>query len=126
MRKIELGKNPESFEKEITVRLPEGGTTKMKVLFKYRTRKQMAQYLNELTASGSKFIEDSELKDVITTIDDNIKSDADTLMLTLAGWGLSHEFNRENVEQFCDEMPDAALDIMDAYVAGNNETRLGN
>lgn len=126
MRKIELGKNPENFEKEITVRLPEGGTTKMKVLFKYRTRKEMANYLNELSTSGAEFLDVAESKDVVETIEDNIKSDAATLMLTLDGWGLSHEFNRENVEQFCDELPDAALDIIDAYVAGNNETRLGN
>lgn len=126
MRKIVLGQNPKNFNRTIDVRLPEGGTTKMTVSFIYRTRKEMASFLDEISKFAEANLNQSDLKSVIATIDDNIKSDADSLMLSIDGWELEHEFNRKHVEQFCNEMPDAALDIIDSYVSGTGEVRLGN
>lgn len=125
MRKIVLGQTPKNFKRLVTVTLPDGEQTEMGVTFKYRTRTEvakLAENISAITAEGKDVNINSYSEFVLVGVED----DADALMQVLDDWDLESEFNRENVVQFCDEMPQAGLDILQSYFYGSSEKRQGN
>lgn len=125
MRKIVLGQTPKNFHRLVTVTLPDGEQTEMGVTFKYRTRTELAKFAEKISS------EDAEGKSAsINTFSDfvltSVEDDAKALMEALDDWDLESEFNLKNATRFCDEMPQAALDILQDYFFSSTKARKGN
>jgi len=54
------------------------------------------------------------------------ETNADYIMKVMDGWDLDVEFSRDAVAQLCDEIPAAAMAIMNTYRSAITEGRLGN
>lgn len=131
MAKITLGKRPRVFKKTITVPMLEGGEGSVEVVYKYRTRTEFGAFVDELISDAgtpppaSQADEDVKfsLESALTATRDK---NADYIMRIAEGWNLDIEFSRDSVVQMCDELPGAALQIIDSYRAAITEGRLGN
>lgn len=125
MRKIVLGQTPKNFHRLVTVTLPDGEQTEMGVTFKYRTRTELAKFADDVFTEGNKEKSASinTISDVVLT---SVEDDAKALMEALDGWDLESEFNLKNATRFCDEMPQAALDILQNYFFSSTKARKGN
>lgn len=130
MAKIILGKRPKSFKRTITIDLVEGGKGSIEVSYLYRTRSEFGQFIDELMeASGVKMADQSE-EEVKFSLEEALKrtleTNADYIMKIADGWNLDVEFSRAAVAQLCDELPGAALQIINQYRTAITEGRLGN
>jgi len=131
MAKIVLGKRPESFKKIIKVPMLEGGEGTIEMVYKYRTRTEFGAFVDEMIAAAgtappvSQSDEDVSfsLERALTATRDK---NADYIMAIAAGWNLDVEFSRDAAVQLCDELPGAAIAIIDSYRAAVSEGRLGN
>lgn len=127
MSKVILGARPKNFAAVVTVTLLDGSTGTIPVTFKYRTKKEFGEFVDammkdagqEATAAGEEF---SMARLQSLTVEKN----ADYLLEALDGWGLDKDFNREHLVQLCDELPAAAVAIMDRYREAVTQGRLGN
>ncbi|MFD0669722.1 phage tail assembly chaperone [Ramlibacter sp. MAHUQ-53] len=130
MAKIVLGKRPKNFKRSITVDLPEGGKGGIEVSFIYRTRTEFGAFVDELmNSAGVKQTGQSD-EEVKFSLEDALSktrdSNADYILKIADGWNLDEDFSRANVAQLCDELPGAALQIIEAYRVAITEGRLGN
>lgn len=138
--KIILGKRPKSFKRTVTFPMPGEEAGSIEVVFKYRTRLEVAQLDDELQAKikadaeaeVSRMKEAIEKKQVITeptqaeiTARQNAYN-VEYLMKTVEGWNLDIPFDREAVEQLVDELPAAVGAIASDYRLALREGRLGN
>lgn len=130
MAKIRLGSRPKNFRRSITVTLPEGGKGVMEVSYIYRTRTEFGEFVDSLmkdagvpqTGQTGEEVAFSLAVALAKTRDAN----ADYILRIIDGWNLDEEFSRDSVAQLCDELPGAALEIMDQYRSAIVEGRLGN
>lgn len=130
MAKIILGKRPKSFKRIITVDLLEGGKGTIEVSYLYRTRSEFGQFVDELMEAAGVKLESQTDDDVKFSLAEALKrtleTNADYIMKIADGWNLDVEFSRDAVAQLCDELPGAALQIIDQYRTAITEGRLGN
>jgi len=127
MSKVILGARPKNFAAVVTVTMLDGTTGTIPVSFKYRTKKEFGEFVDammkdagqEITTTGEEF---SMARLQSLTVEKN----ADYLLEALDGWGLDQEFGRESLVQLCDELPGAAVAIMDRYREAVTQGRLGN
>ena len=130
MAKIILGKRPKSFKRIITVDLLEGGKGTIEVSYLYRTRSEFGQFVDELMEAAGVKLENQTDDDVKFSLAEALKrtldTNADYIMKIADGWNLDVEFSRDAVAQLCDELPGAALQIIDQYRTAITEGRLGN
>lgn len=146
MSKVFLGKCPKTFPKTIiTVALPTGGDGDIGVVFKYRTRSQYGAFVDGIfkaagvdapdlavdpsvavgadgPAKSQQVFQFSLAQSLAKTIEKN----ADFILDAVDSWDLPHEFTRASVEQLCDEVPGAALAVIERYRLACIEGRLGN
>lgn len=139
-QKITLGKRPESFSKEVTFPMLDGSTGCIKVDFKYRTRREHAEFVDGIQAGieAKAKVETERLKKLAEAGEDapqfkqadlikyNIDASIDTIMGSVKSWNLDIPFDREAVEQLVDELPAAVAAIVGAYREAIVEGRLGN
>jgi len=130
MAKIVLGKRPKNFKKIIKIPMLEGGEGTVEVSYIYRTRTEFGAFVDELFA-------DAGVKPA-SQADDDVKfslaealartrdTNADYILKIVDGWNLDIDFSREAVVQMCDELPGAALAMIDSYRLAVTEGRLGN
>lgn len=129
MAKIILGNRPKTFKRVISVDLLEGGKGAIEVIFKYRTKVEFGEFLDKLLADGGlqpAKRDDDEKLSLLSAQQKTTETNADYIMSIVEGWNLDADFNRDNVKQLCDELPAAALAIMETYRLAINEGRLGN
>jgi len=137
MAKISLGKRPANFHHRIKVTLLDGSTGEIRMLFKYRTRKQFGEFLDELFQEAKLQPESLEPVDMeaamALALAKVVDQNAAFIMKVAEGWDLSDpdtgeptEFSQAKVEQLCDELPGVAMAIIGAYRAAVSEGRLGN
>lgn len=129
MAKIVLGKRPTNFKRIISVDLLEGGKGAIEVLYKYRTKAEFGAFLDKLLEEGgiqTAKRDDDEKLSLLQAQQKTTDTNADYIMNIVEGWNLDAEFNLANVKQLCDELPAAALAIMETYRLAINEGRLGN
>ena len=130
MAKIILGSRPKNFTRIITVDLPEGGKGSVEMLFKYRTRTEFGEFIDQLLDKAGVAVKDTSeeaLKfSLKEALEKTIEQNADYILQVADGWNLDKDFNRQNVLQLCDELPGAAQAIMDAYREAITTGRLGN
>lgn len=130
MAKIKLGTRPKSFKHTVKVLLPEGeqGTVTMNYL--YRTRSEFGAFLDEMMAAARIALPTTIDDDVTVSLAEALSklrdNNADYILRVADGWDLESEFNRANVQQLCDELPGAAMAIINTYRVACTEGRLGN
>lgn len=132
MAKIVLGARPKNFKRTITIQMPGAEDGSIQLSYKYRTRKEFGAFIDEILAKAkvSPPPVDSTDEAIRQTVADamamTVEANADYIMAVADGWDLDVPFNRENVEQLCDELPGAANLIMSDYRVAITEGRLGN
>lgn len=130
MAKIKLGSRPKNFTRIITVDLPEGGKGSVEVLFKYRTRTEFGQFIDQLLDKAGVAVKDTSEESLKyslkTALETTIEQNADYILQIADGWNMDEDFNRDNIAQLCNELPGAAQAIMDTYREAITTGRLGN
>lgn len=130
MAKIILGKRPVSFKKTIKVPMLEGGEGTVEVDYVYRTRTEFGAFVDELFSSAGVKPASQADEDVKFSLQQALErtrdTNADYILKIAKGWNLDVEFSRDAVVQLCDELPGAAMSIIDSYRVAITEGRLGN
>ena len=127
MARIKLGNRPKNFKRVIKFPMLDGTTGQIEVTYKYRTRKEFGEFIDNLiTDSGSKAKEDGEKFSMAELMDRTAGSNADYIMDVVDAWDVDAEFTHENVQQLSDEIPAAVSAIMETYRSAITEGRLGN
>jgi len=132
MAKITLGNRPKNFKRTITVPLLDGETGTIEVSYIYRTRTEFGAFVDELLASARatdpkeaqpEVNPEFSLQDALQKTRD---TNADYILQIADGWNLDQPFTRANVIQLCDELPGAAMEIINNYRSAVTEGALGN
>ena len=130
MAKIILGKRPKSFTRAIKVPMLEGGEGTIEVSFVYRTRTEFGAFVDELLDAAKVVPASASDDDVKFSLAEALErtrdTNADYILRIADGWNLDEPFSRAALVQLCDELPGAALAIIDQYRAAITEGRLGN
>jgi hypothetical protein len=131
MAKIKLGARPKSFPHTVTVPMPEGGTASVQMQFKYRTRSEFGAFVDNLVASArteppADQSAEAVLFSLKRALEQTLDTNAEYILQIAEGWNLDEPFNLASVRQFCDELPGAAMAVIEAYRAALTEGRLGN
>lgn len=130
MAKIVLGARPKHFKRTITVELPEGGKGSVEMQYIYRTRTEFGVFIDELFKDANVIPPSQSEDDVKFSMAEALaktsETNADYILKVADGWNLDAEFSRESVKQFCDELPGAALAVINEYRLAITEGRVGN
>lgn len=130
MAKIVLGKRPKNFKAKVTFPMLDGDLGTIEVSYIYRTRTEFGVLIDGLMedagveAAGAS--EDSQKFSLAQALEKTRDTNADYIMQVADGWNIDEEFSRDTVAQLCDEIPAAALAIMNTYRNAITEGRLGN
>lgn len=130
MAKLILGKRPKNFKTKVSFPMLDGDTGVMEISYIYRTRTEFGALIDGLmeeagveTPDGSEEAQKFSLAEALEKTRD---TNADYIMKVVDGWNLDVEFSRDTVAQLCDEVPAAAMSIMNTYRNAITEGRLGN
>lgn len=132
MAKITLGKSPKSFKSKVTFPLPGGETGSIEASYIYRTRREFGELIDELFGAQQEAQApvDSAAPEPFSmakTMDKTVEANADYLVRIMDGWDIDGTpFNRANAMQLCDELPGAAMALIEGYRSAITEGRLGN
>lgn len=134
MATIKLGARPKNFKKVVTFPMLDGTEGSIEVLFKYRTRREFGAFIDSI-------VESAKLKaPVVAPVDGEAPafsmadlmertagSNADYILQVAEGWNVvDAEFTADAVQQLADEIPAAAIAIMEAYRVAVTEGRVKN
>ncbi len=136
MSKVKLGSRPKHFKATIQVPLHEGQAGTIQVSYIYRTRKEFGAFVDELLAAVPKQAAAAVADEAAAApagkyslaadLGKSIDTQADYIMRIADGWDLDEPFNRLSVYTLCDELPGAAVAIIEHYRNAVSEGRLGN
>lgn len=131
MGKIKLGARPKTFTHTISVPMPEGGHSSVQMVYVYRTRTEFGAFVDALLkTAGTAPPASQAAEDVVFSLQQALQATRDTnadyILQIATGWNLDEDFNRANLVQLCDELPGAAMAIIEHYRAALTEGRLGN
>ena len=137
MSKVKLGSRPKHFKATIQVPLHEGQAGTIQVSYIYRTRKEFGSFVDELLAAVPKqaavAVPDETAAaaaagkySLAADLGKSIDTQSDYIMRIADGWDLDEPFNRQSVYTLCDELPGAAVAIIEHYRNAVSEGRLGN
>jgi hypothetical protein len=154
MAKVILGRTPKSVPKELSFPMLDGTVGSIKADFKYRTRTQFAEFMDEMTdvlkaeaEAEMKAIKDAakaaeaaataagpgaEAPPLDFGVPEKVRTaqimerQADFIMSSLNGWNLDVDFDRAAVLQLADEVPQAVSALIKTYREAMTEGRLGN
>lgn len=140
--KVTLGGNPKNFVKHVDIVLLDGTTDKLAITYIYRTRKQFAEMVDEVTAKLEGQIQ--ELTDAEaaarqadpaapvkrqSTVEKFAQQDglqADQVLLVAEGWELADPFTRENLLELESKFPGSLQRINRVYTQAVSEARQKN
>jgi Phage tail assembly chaperone len=127
MAKLQLGKAPENFKRNLEFTNLQGVKSTIEFDFIYRTRKQYGELMDEITTEvKGKKSDDDKSKTYAATIADVDKREADALLKIATGWDLEEPYNAENLSLLIDSFQGSQQIIFDAYRAACLEGRLKN
>jgi hypothetical protein len=130
MAKIVLGKRPKNFKTKVSFPMLDGETGTIEVSYIYRTRTEFGTLIDGLMADAGvdteNATEESQKFSLAQALEKTRDTNADYILQVADGWNIDEEFTRETVAQLCDEIPAAALAIMNTYRNAITEGRLGN
>lgn len=128
MSKITLGKRPQNFKKVIKFPMLDGTTGSIQVTYKYRTRSEFGQFIDQMMADagavrGSDPDAEFSMAELMTK---TAGANADYLLEVIEEWNLDEPLSKDAAQQLADEVPAAAMAIMETYRLAITEGRLGN
>jgi hypothetical protein len=130
MAKITLGKRPKNFKTKVSFPMLDGGTGTIEVSYIYRTRTEFGVLIDGLMADAGVETEnataDAQKFSLAEALEKTRDTNADYILQVADGWNIDEDFTRDTVAQLCDEIPAAALAIMNTYRNAITEGRLGN
>ena len=133
MAKITLGKRSQFIETTISGTLPDGAPGTIRAKYRYRTRVEFGQMIDQRMAEAqakTKAAADTDAAPAdfsVATMQRQARdANAAYLLDILDGWDLSDEVNLETATQLCDEFPGMAQALIDGYRLAVTEGRLGN
>lgn len=129
MANVTLGKRPEFFKKAVNFPLLDGTTGTINVTFKYRTRVEFGQMVDamvEKAKSEGAQVPAGELITMTDLMQKTAGQNAEYILNVVSGWDLDVPLNQASAQQLADELPAAAIQIMEDYRAAVTEGRLGN
>lgn len=128
--KIKLGHRPKTFKPTtLTVQLPEGGEGKLPVTYKYFTKTESGKMFDELIAAAKEkdgTVDDSPEFSLEAVMSKTRDQNAEYMLRVLDSWGLDEELTLASLQQLDDEMPAAAIAIMEGFRDAAQRGRLGN
>lgn len=126
--KIKLGNRPKNFKRTVEFPLIEGGSGKIEMLFKYRTRSEFGALIDELVGGAEEIAVDEETGRLLqkTIIDRSVESNSEYILKIAEGWNLDEEFSAQSIKQLAEEIPGAITAITSAYRDAIVDGRLGN
>lgn len=130
MAKVILGKRPKNFKSKVAFPMLDGEEGIIEVSYVYRTKTEFGALIDDLFQEAGVKPAGTDAESQNFSLEESLRrtrdTNADYLMRVMDGWNLDEEFSRENVAQLCDEIPAAAMAIMNQYRAAITEGRLGN
>jgi hypothetical protein len=126
MAKIKLGAKPEAF-KPVPVKftMPDGSEGLIMATFRYRTRAEFGQLMNDLGPTSTPTKPDGSLN-FVALYQSITEKNAKHLLDSLAAWDLEDALTMDNVSALANEVPAACAALASAYSAACQEGRLGN
>ena len=126
--KIKLGNRPKSFKRVVTFDMLEGGQGSIECIYKYRTRSEFGVFVDALMeAAGAKDQQpEGEKFSMRELMERTAGANADYILDVLEGWNLDEDLSKPNVQQLSDELPAAAIAIMETYRTARLEGRAKN
>lgn len=128
MAKIKLGQRPQTYKPVmITFEMPDGSEGIIEITFRYRTRSEFGELLDELHRdAGIAMQQDAAQFSMKELMEKTRDKNVEYLMKCVAGWNLDEELNVDSMRQLSDELPAATAAIMEKYRIAVMEGRLGN
>jgi hypothetical protein len=136
MKKFVLQAPPETFKREVLIPMHDGSEASLIVEFKYRTRTEYAQFIDDIIAGAKKASESPEKAEGDTSVDKEITMQSifnqqddvaiDAMMKIASGWDLADKFNKTTLREMQNKYPGAFGAINEAYRASIVEGRLKN
>lgn len=145
MAKTKLGNRPKNFSMTVKFKQLDGSEGSIEVSYKYRTRTEFGLFIDALMASAKakeKTSDKAQSAEELTPTGDQSPgapqfsmaeimektagSNADYILDVIDGWNLDEDLNHDTAFQLADELPAAALAIMETYRVAITEGRLGN
>ena len=126
--KIKLGNRPKSFKRVVTFDMLEGGKGSIECIYKYRTRSEFGVFVDALMeAAGAQDQQpEGEKFSMRELMERTAGANADYILDVLEGWNLDEDLSKPNVQQLSDELPAAAIAIMETYRTACIEGRAKN
>lgn len=127
MSKIKLGQRPESFKPfPVKFVMPDGTDGVITATFKYRTRAEHGQWVNEITkGTPPDFVQDGHLN-FEAMYRHFTERNAQDLLDVLVAWDLDEPLSKENLTSLGNEVPAAVAALTASYSVACQEGRLGN
>lgn len=128
MPKIKLGQRPAAFAPfPVTFKMPDGTEGTITATFKYRTRKEFGELLNQMLEAVGDDDGDApgplDYSKLFGSVSDH---NAKHLRESLVAWDIDEPLTDESLRELCDELPAAAAALMAGYSNACQSGRLGN
>jgi len=107
MSKLALNPAP-TFQATVLIPIAGAEPVPVKMTFKHRTKKQLAEHIEQINGSADQH------------------SDAQVILDTVTAWDLDDPLNAENVERLCESYHGAGLAIFNTYYTTLIQGRQGN
>jgi hypothetical protein len=131
MAKITLGQRPKTFSKTVSFPMLDGTTGQITVKYRYRTRKEYGSMVDQMVAEANKAAEaagkapQAEFS-MEAHLGHTSEQNAAYILVAVESWDLDKELSADTAQELADELPAAALAIIECYRAAITEGRLGN
>lgn len=131
MAKITLGQRPKTFPKTVSFPMLDGTTGHIAVQYRYRTRKEYGAMVDHMVAeANAATAEAGEQAQGEFSMESHLgktsQQNAAYILQAAASWDLDQPLNATTAQELADELPAAALAIIESYRAAITEGRLGN
>ncbi|MDP9891229.1 hypothetical protein J2W32_000326 [Variovorax boronicumulans] len=126
MPKTKLGRPPESFDHTVKFIGLDGREDEIKVKFRYRTREEYAEFMDELFSAKKSEGAVAAGAEIKAAAKEGIDRDVEHIEGALLGWDFEDALDRVSIRLLANEVPAAIAAITDDYRVAITEGRVKN
>lgn len=126
MAKVTLGAAPKNFKRTVAFLTVEGAAGEIEAVFKYRTRKEFAEFVDKIYADANEKPPADGKFSVVDLMARGTAKVGEHLVGILESWDLADELTPANAERLADEFPGAAAALLEDYRTLCTEGRAKN